>query len=442
MKRNLLFLALCFCMAKAVAQNYEFSPLSRYGLGDLQRLRSPFSLHMGGAGVAYTHADEFNFSNPASLGFLRITDAELGFYARYNELSDPDENTATDWSGNMSYIQLGIPLFNSINQALERKEVKHPMGISLGISPYSNTGYRYVVRDSGDLGGRTIREQEGQGGLSKFSLGYGYRHGNFGAGLSASYIFGSVQYSQSYRFPDLPGSAGDYSLDKFHGDGFELGLGFIYSHRINKASMARDKSIKAKTLNFGFNLILPAQLGFSRDYLQYSRLNVAGGVVDTIRYEQDSRSTATAPLKLNLGIFYNHKDKKTWMADISYESWGSAKLHDSGKGELADFVRFSAGGMWKPTPTGYARLLNRSQYRYGFFYESGYISSGGKNLAGYGLTAGIAMPFTFQRQLAVINLGIEAGINGISDLISSRYIRINAGVRLNDNEWFLKRRYN
>jgi hypothetical protein len=98
--------------------------------------------------------------------------------------------------------------------------------------------------------------------------------------------------------------------------------------------------------------------------------------------------------------------------------------------------------MWKPSPTGYARLLNRSQYRYGFFYESGYISSGGKNLAGYGLTAGIAMPFTFQRQLAVINLGIEAGINGISDLISSRYIRINAGVRLNDNEWFLKRRYN
>ena len=442
MKRNFLFLAMLFCAAGAGAQNYEFSPLSRFGLGDLQRLRSPFSLHMGGAGVAYTHTDEFNFSNPASLGFLKITDAELGFYARYNELSDPGDNTATDWSGNMNYIQLGIPLFNSINQALERKEVKHPMGISLGLSPYSNTGYRYVVQDSSDLGGRTIREQEGQGGLSKFILGYGYRHGNFGMGISASYIFGSVQYSQSYRFPDLPGSAGDYSQDRFHGDGFELGLGFIYSHRVNKKSMAKDKSIKAQTLNFGFNLILPSQLNFSRDFLQYSRLNVAGGVVDTIRYEQDSRSTASTPLKITIGVSYNHKDKRVWMADLSYESWGSAKLHDSGKGSLADFIRIQAGGMWKPSPTGYARLFNRSQYRYGIFYENGYIKSGGNALMGYGLTAGMALPFTFQRQLAVINLGIEAGITGISELVSSRYIRINAGVRLNDNEWFLKRRYN
>jgi len=441
MKKHLSLLIFLILGGMISAQNYEFSPLSRFGLGDLQRSRSPFSLHTGGAGAAYHHHDEFSFANPASLGFLKITDAELGFYAKNSRLEDKNGQQLNDWSGNLNYIHLAVPLFNSINQLLDRKEAKYPMGLSLGISPYSTTGYKYVIADSTGLTGRTTREQEGRGGLSRFSLGGAYRYKQLSMGLSVGYIFGNIEYSQIYRLRDIAGSASNFSENKIHASGFDFVLGSIYAHTLNKQKMKENKSIKAKVLSLGAHLTIPTKVGFTSDVLQYTRLNFAS-VIDTILYSQDVESSSKLPFKATVGLYYNDQEKRAYLLDINYELWENASLFEGSKGSLANFFSVNAGGSWRPSTTGYARLPNRSQYRYGFFYENGYLQSGGKSMQNYGISLGVGMPFTFQRQLAVINLGVEAGISELEGSVKSQYIKILAGVRLNDNEWFLKRRYN
>lgn len=435
-------MALCFLANGLIhAQNYEFSPLSRFGLGDLQRSRSPFSQHTGGSGAAYHHSDEFNFANPASLGFLKITDAELGFYSKYSSLEDNTGQKLKDWSGNLNYIHLAVPLFNSINQLLERKEEKYPIGVSIGIQPYSFTGYKYVISDSTIVSGRTTREQEGRGGLSRFSLGAAYRHKQWSLGLSAGYIFGNIEYFQSLRLRDLPGAAANYSEQKIHANGFDLTLGTIYAMTVNRTKMKSDKTLKPKVLSVGAHITLPSNLTFTSDLLQYTRLNLVN-VTDTILYTKDLRSDSQVPLKFTAGLFYNEQDKRSYLLDFNYEFWGNAKLYDGAKGSLSNLLGIHVGGSWRPARTGYARLPNRSQYRYGLFYETGYLQEGGNNLTNYGFTLGVGMPFSFQRQLAVINIGVEAGITELTEKVKTQYIRFNAGVRLNDNEWFLKRRYN
>ncbi|MBK7696923.1 MAG: hypothetical protein IPI30_22230 [Saprospiraceae bacterium] len=176
MKKLFSLLIIVLLFTEVFGQNIAFSPLSRYGFGELNKNRAPLSLHCGGAGVAYYNTEEFNPNNPASLGFLKLTDAEIGFHAKYKEITDKQDNLADDWSGNISYIHIGVPLRNPINEVLARKQYKHNYGVSLDLSPFSTTGYHYVVQDSANDIGSTTRILDSYGGLSRFSVGFGYRY--------------------------------------------------------------------------------------------------------------------------------------------------------------------------------------------------------------------------------------------------------------------------
>ena len=46
------------------------------------------------------------------------------------------------------------------------------------------------------------------------------------------------------------------------------------------------------------------------------------------------------------------------------------------------------------------------------------------------------------RNIAMVHPGFEIGKNTLDQFIKENYFKINLGFRLNDNEWFLKRRYN
>ena len=79
MKYTYSILIVLSLISNLLAQSNEFLPLSRYGYGSITRTYSPFSQGCEHAGLAYTSFDEYNSMNPASLGFLRFTDAEIGF---------------------------------------------------------------------------------------------------------------------------------------------------------------------------------------------------------------------------------------------------------------------------------------------------------------------------------------------------------------------------
>jgi len=54
----------------------------------------------------------------------------------------------------------------------------------------------------------------------------------------------------------------------------------------------------------------------------------------------------------------------------------------------------------------------------------------------------MGLPFIFQRKVSHANLGIDIGRSGMNTSIQENYIRFTLGFTFNDDEWFVKRKYN
>ncbi|MFN8279400.1 MAG: hypothetical protein U0V49_03855 [Saprospiraceae bacterium] len=442
MKKFILPLVTIILLVYSIkAQTNEFLPLSRYGFGSMTRTYSPFSQACGHAGSAYTQIDEFNPLNPATLGFLKVTDAEIGYNIKYKSIRD-NQTSINDLSGTLSYIQIGIPLRNSINQLLERKEYKHTYGLSFGIMPVSSTSYNYQVNDSNTVGA-TVRKLTGSGGLNQFMVGFGYRYKKISAGLNLAYIFGNLKFEQVFYLRDQFPGAKDYYTDRYFGSGFRPQIGFIYQEILNSAEFKKDATKHGKSLNVSLVISAPSSLRMNQYSIHYAELllgNVAT-IIDTLSFKENNLTNSTLPLELTAGLSYNHKDHYGAVVDYALQNWSSATLYEGAKGNFINESRIS-GGLWlRPEQNGFGSILKRSQYRVGAFYESGYLKVKNEILQQYGLTLGMSSTFAFQRQSGTINLGLEFGKMSVSNLINEDYFKVNLGVRLNDNEWFLKRRY-
>ncbi len=423
------------------AQNNEFLPLSRYGYGTLSSFYAPFSQGCGHAGIAYTGIDEFNASNPATLGFLKVTDAEIGYNIKFKEISD-QRQTLNDRSGSLSYLEIGIPLRNSINQILERKEYKNNFGLSVGLLPFSSTSFNYQINDSTDVGAQ-IRKLTGSGGLNKLQLGFGFKYKNFGIGANLGIIFGNLKFEQFYYLRDVYPSSKDHYIDRYFGSGTQFQLAMLYQTTLNNSIIKSDLTKKAKTLSYSLVVSLPSNISMSRYALHYSELSFANvsSIRDTILYKDDNLSKSQLPFKVTGGISFNNKDKNGILLDGAIENWSNLNLFEGVKGELTNQSFIAVGAWIKPDQSGYGKILKRSQYRIGCFYENGYLKIKDETLTNYGITIGMGTSFNFQRQQCVVNLGLELGKSQIANQITENYLKINLGVRINDSEWFLKRRY-
>jgi hypothetical protein len=106
----------------------------------------------------------------------------------------------------------------------------------------------------------------------------------------------------------------------------------------------------------------------------------------------------------------------------------------------------SLGGYFRPDYKSYDNFFDRVFYRYGFYYENDpriiSDSEGNNQINAYGVTVGMGMPFVFQRKISHVNLGANFGVRGSGTPISEKFVKISMGVTFNDDEWFLKKKYN
>ncbi|NOT38180.1 MAG: hypothetical protein HOP11_12470 [Saprospiraceae bacterium] len=428
-----------FSFIQLKSQTNEFLPLSRNGIGFINRSWSPQAQGCGHAGLAYSSEEEFNPMNPASLGFLKITDAEFGYSYKTKKISD-GKIEITDNSGTLSYIQLGVPLRNSINEILERKEYKHNYAMSLGLSPLSSTSYSYIIIDSTSTG-REARLLNGSGGLNQFQLGFAYRVNHLSLGINLGYVFGNLSYEQTFYLIDQSPINRDIFSDRYFGSGFKPEVGVIYEQLLKDKAESKNKQRK-----LGYSLLVSpgGNLRFLKNSFYRSELDLSefGSIIDTLVYVNESKSKAQLPFKISAGISYNHRDKSGIMLDAGIENWASAKKFDGQRGDLVNQQYVGLGAWIRPDNSGYGNVFKRSQYRMGVFYDNGYLEINDEKLKNYGLTLGMGTSFNFQRQICVVNLSFEVGKTEIAKAISEKYFKVTAGIRINDNEWFLKRRYN
>ena len=430
----ILMLLLIAAMTITVsAQPKIFSPYSKTGLGNIQDLNHPSTMSMGGISAAYNDLYIINDANPASLSYLQASSFDVGVNIRYGNLITAD-NKKSAWGGHLDNFSLAFPLLNPINELLEGTNSKFKYGMGFSLRPYSLVGYNIQSIDSTSSPVKINREYIGDGGLYTVNWGTGVRYNQASLGVSIGYLFGSTNQSRSISFPDLFNAYNDEFQDNIAYSGFVWKAGAQYE-AVLKREATKD-GIKGKALNV-LNIGVHGNLGnsFTTKYDQlYYRINESYTTRDTLVNNFDVEGTGKLPAGLGFGL--NYRDQK-WMVggEFKYTAWSDYK--NTAKPESFDNSwRSSMGFAYTPDANSFTNYFKRATYRAGAFYhksEKGYDQ--------YALTFGAGFPFVNQKQYSFINAGFEVGKINDAYGIDELYVRARVSFTINNNLWFLKRKY-
>ncbi|MCO6484343.1 MAG: hypothetical protein J5I41_01070 [Saprospiraceae bacterium] len=439
----------CLLMAlAATAQPKDNSPVSRYGVGDLYR--GDFNQTGGSGGLfgAWTDPYRVNPVNPASLSFLQSTSLEVGFFGKMN---DYQRNSAKQrvWSGNLDYLSLAFPLRSRINELMEPGTSPWEYATGVHVAPYSLVGYdvefEQFVPDVD-----TIRNIfQGTGGLTQAAWSAGVKYRDFSAGVQVSYVFGSL--NNNYQL-DLQTVQSPYSTRSFTTTSlraFPWTAGVIYRLPLDPASKDNTLDRRRRWVQFGLYGGSQVRYHSLTDQL-IERVNAdysSGGAPlarDTIRHITEDKGNGFLPGRIGAGVTYRKGDFFQVGINAEYRNWSVFRLPDTDVSNLSyrNTWRLSAGGEWTPDPTAFRQYLRKVSYRAGLFYEQDARVIDGENLTGYGLQAGMGFPVILPRQqVSFLELAVEIGRRGVTQVQQDNYIRLRVAATLNDNSWFFQRKY-
>jgi len=282
-----------------LAQPKFNSPWSRIGLGELSTgYNSPIFLS-GGLGAAFNDDYIPNFSNPASLAYLRATAFEVGLNGGYNILQS-DNQTEQEVRGQLSHLSLAFPMRNPIGEILERKNTDLSWGMGIDLKTNSLVGYDIRVEDSTAALGNIQRIYQGDGGTYTFGWSNALRYKNFSAGLEVGVLFGNITATRALAFLDLQNPADDLFIDDLSLRGFKWNFGAMYRYLINKEE---ENAVNKRYLTIG--VYGNANTPFRIDGTSFYRgIRQEVSIQDTVVNEQDLDHTGTYPAKYGFGLLY------------------------------------------------------------------------------------------------------------------------------------------
>ncbi len=423
----------------AWAQPKINSPYSRFGLGDLydQNLLAPMSL--GNLSATYHDPYHVNILNPASLGFQQTTAFETGAHAKRTTLIENDFKRPV-WNGNLNYLSLAFPMFNAINDIIDRRERKFFWGMNVVLLPYTYVGY-----DISDLAifpptDTLERTYTGTGGTYRLMWSNGLRYKQFSAGITTGHTFGKLSYTRNIDFQESePQSFDNNFTDEESIRNFFWRGGVMYT--INLEKPGEDKRSVNKTLTLGLTASSKSSMRIKAE-TNYLRIFTGGaGEFDTVAYQSEVRKEGTLPGEIQFGLGF--MDGLKWKAGINYTLQKWSQYANGTRSETLDDIWILAfGASYRPDITAYEGFWPRIDYRLGFQTGKDPRVFGGKQLSFWSLHGGLGFPFFSQRKISFINLGLEVGSWGDRTLLKNNYFKISAGFTLNDDEWFLKRKFN
>ncbi len=427
------------------AQQNENSPYSRYGIGNLSENNFIHLQNMGGINASYADAYHINIHNPATLPYLSSTAFDLGLFGKHTWLNDGNSSNRI-WSGNLEYMALAFPLRNPINEIYEGIKKNHKFAMSFALMPYSNVNYNIAAVDSISTVGNFTRKYVGSGGTYKFMWGNAMKYKNYSFGVNLGYLFGNLSYENRLIFQPSQ-FAYDTNFKTSYGiRGWLYNLGFLYTKTINQKAIEDNKTLPARRISAGIHL--NSQTSFSTTYTKFDYLeqSLPAGItiIDTIDYKDSIKGKGILPAEMGFGFTYFSGEKHSIGINYNTSLWSKYYNEASGeqKGSLNNAYRISMGGYYRPDYKSFTSFFKRVYYRYGLYYSKDPRVINAAEVQTYGLTLGMGMPFVFQRKVSHANIGLNMGIRGANTPISEKFVKISFGVTFNDDEWFLKRKYN
>lgn len=427
-------------LGTAFGQSTDNSPYSRLGLGDLTSSSLNGLYIMGDLGSSFVSTTALNPVNPGSYGFLDYTVFDVGLYAKYTSLSDQNNNDRL-WSGNLEYFSLGFPLRNINNEIFDKVDKPYKWGMNFMIKPFSTVNYSIFSSDSIPEVGTIERQFEGNGGTYTLNWGTGYRYKNFGVGANVGFLFGNISNEQYIDVPSDDLELIDIVVNNYNIRGFVYDVGLIYRLQINKAKIESDKSVPRKNVTFGLRGSSATPFATDQEYLHMGR-NATIVLIDTLDYQANVAGSGNLPATVGFGAYYTSGVRVGLGVDFEYSNWSNYSNDARPNQDLTDSYKISVGGSYLPDDRGFGNFFERTTYKYGIYYRSDPRTFDNKNLTQYGVTLGMSMPFFYQKSFSRINLGADFGRKGIGSPIEENYVQIKLGINFNDDQWFLKTRYN
>jgi hypothetical protein len=440
-----LVIILCVTSLPGYAQKNDNSPYSRYGIGDLTDPNLNHTRQMGGLGASFMDGFHINPVNPASYAFLNSTAFDVGVFAKRTELKDSKATNAF-WSGNLEYLSLAFPLRNPINEIYDNVKRDYKLAMAFVLMQHSSVGYDIAATDSTLAGQNFIRNYQGTGGSYKAMWGNAIRYKNLSLGVNLGYLFGKMRYENRVQFDNTEYAYSDLYGNDYNMRGFLWSAGMMYSDILNKKALESNRAIALKRISLGFHA--NSATSFNTDYtVNHILLQQLPGNIfntDTIRLEDSIAGKGKLPAEFGIGATYYSGEKFSIGFNYNTALWTNYFNEANGdkKGALKNTQRVSVGGHFRPDYKSFDNFFERVYYRYGVYYASDPRVVRGTQIETYGVTFGFGLPFVFQRKVSHMNLGFDLGMRGNNTPISEKFVKISLGVTFNDDEWFLKRKYN
>lgn len=446
------------------AQVSSLSPYSRFGIGTILAQGTSVNHGLGGSNTGFVDHFSINLENPASYSYLYNTTFNLG--ARGTMLTLSDENDSE---------KLNFASINNFAFVFKRQGGK--FAASLGLVPYTTTGYSITDNQTLDEIGDVAFTYDGEGGINRANAGAAYRidlknnkglldknlipdsgvvRHNISFGANMNYYFGSLNQSRRVLFSnpefihtriststaikDVNVTVGVLSL-------FNLKNKFVGSKRINKIDLMFGASYEiGSDFNTRFEELTETVLFFNNTEV----------IVDTVLWVQESDGVISIPEKLAFGggLRISNKGDRTMKFVVDYKEQDWSKFSGqfgtaTDENLLSTATSISAGFEFTPKSLGKAtRTGQRSSYRLGARQSASYLVLADHQITEQAISAGISVPMMKSQTFppSKLNLGIEIGNRGTTEvnLIEESFVNFYVGFSLTPhviNKWFVQRKY-
>ncbi|MEA4918233.1 hypothetical protein [Proteiniphilum sp.] len=385
------------CFGLNIQAQATYSPYSMLGLGEIENRDYGRTAGMSNIGIGVRDFDYLNVINPAGitkLDSLRfIYDLSVAGRQSYFTGKGKQDNA---FNANMKKIALGFRMLPG-------------WGISLGIKPFSDTGYQIYSEEpiEGSINTKSVY-LEGSGGLYQLYLSNGIKITDYlSIGVNTKYIRGTLKQTENqseYLFEKESRVSQFYNTFglQYHKKGVTVGATYGYKQNI---------SMKNKMIIYNSG----------REIIQ----------------EQNGRLTDQfIPETFGLG-FSSGTKKIIWGMDFEYQKWKGLESGIS-SAKIVDSYSLNAGLGYTPKGNRYYKFRTSGQIQVGGSFSKSYIHIGGKDAYNYSVSAGYSLPVYWN----LLNISLEYGnsLSAPSSYIRESYLMVTLNCSIID-EWFNIRRF-
>ena len=406
----------------AFAQGSTVSPYSQFGIGEMAPQGVGATRAMNGLGIGFHRGNQVNPLNPAS--YASVDSLTMLFdMGLSGQMTNFEENGAKK-NANTANFDYAVGSFRAWRN----------VGISFGVLPLSNMGYKYSSSETLTEPSMTYK---GEGGLHQLFMGVGVRPFKpLSVGFNMGYLWGGYDKTVT---PISSTSSVNILSRRYKADvnNYTLDFGLQYDIRLSKS----DLLTLGVTYGYGHKLNSDAECLEINTNATISKADTTKTVV---------KNALELPHTFGAGFTYSHGSKWLIGADAQLQRWGDTQFPEMGSDgyvlrsqQMKDNYRFTIGGELCPRWNS-RNFFHRIRYRVGAGYTTPYYNINGKEgpkqlsaSLGFGIPIMNAYSNRSLLNISALNISAQWVNTSAQGLIKENSFRINLGLTFNER-WFAK----